>query len=204
MGNCCDGRDQKSSKQIFIIGPPGSGKSKLTEKLSNNKKYEFIDIPELDMESSIKSREKSIENFQKQYKKSENDNKQIIGLILCVKFERTDLMKRNLLSVIKFFRQFKNLMILVVTHFDLSENQNQDKRDLKKSLNYLLDKDEERVMFSNNFEQDGQEVIDQAIQKIIEKKNELQFTLKNTIFEEFDESEQKKLLQNMQQSFNKC
>ncbi|CAD8123116.1 unnamed protein product [Paramecium sonneborni] len=105
--------------------------------------------------NAIDSSEESIKKFRN---KSQRDNKQIIGLILCV-----------------------------MTHFDLCENLDYDRREQKKSLKYFLDKDEERVVFSNNQEQAGQEVKRKFIrqsQKIVEKYqyNE-QFTFKNTIFE---------------------
>lgn len=110
MGNnfCCYGkRDGKEPKKkcVFIIGPPGSGKTKFYEKLIKNGRsdFSFEDINAIDLEESIVTREECIKEFQERYDKITKNNKSIISLIVSVKFERTDIMKRNLLSVIKYF-----------------------------------------------------------------------------------------------------
>ena len=76
----------------------------------------------MDLEESIEKREMFIHDFQKTYEKKIKNNSSIISLIVSVKFERTDIMKRSLLSVIKYFNRFLDLIIIVVTHFDLSDN----------------------------------------------------------------------------------
>ncbi|CAD8081323.1 unnamed protein product [Paramecium sonneborni] len=212
--NCCFSRGkQKKETQIIetqncvlIIGQPGSGKSKLHQKLlkMNQNKFCFVDCLAIDLEESIDKREAFINYFQNEYSQiTKRKQKQIISLIVTVKFERTDIMKRNLLSVIKYFQLFIDLIIIAVTHFDLSDNQQQDEDHLRNSLKFLLKNDQSRIVFSGNSDiYDNQ--INQTLSTIIQKiedgnKNKLAFTLQNTIFEKLDETTQLNQLEDFSQ-----
>ncbi|CAD8209815.1 unnamed protein product [Paramecium octaurelia] len=196
---CCAPRNKK---YVFIIGTPGSGQSELCKKLQENTNdTSFVAIPEMDLDREIEIREQSILDFQKTYNEKHKENNQIISLIVSVKFERTDIMKRNLLSVIKYFRRFIDLIIIIVTYFDQSEYVDEDKENLKKSLKFLLKNDEERIFFSQNSNQiDEKEKLLDVINKVDQNKQQ-SFTLKDTIFEEVDDSQKQQILNQLFSSF---
>ncbi|CAK81351.1 unnamed protein product (macronuclear) [Paramecium tetraurelia] len=178
------------------VRTPGSGQSELCQQLQKNTNSpSFEAVPEMDLDREIEIREQSIEDFQKTYNEKHKRNNQIISLIVSVKFERTDIMKRNLLSVIKYFRRFIDLIIIVVTYFDQSENLDEDKENLKKSLKFLVKNDEERIFFSQNQNQiDEIRKLLSVIEKIDQNKQQ-PFSLKDTIFEEIDDSQNQNILQ---------
>lgn len=46
--------------------------------------------------------------------------------MILVNFERTDLMKRKVMSIFKFINKFKEIITIVVTDFQLSESKAND------------------------------------------------------------------------------
>ncbi|CAD8110107.1 unnamed protein product [Paramecium primaurelia] len=195
---------RKNNDYVLIIGSPGSGKTNLYKKLKNNDQFSFVDIPAMDLEESIENREKFINDFQNICENKINKKRQIVSIVVSVKFERTDLMKRSLLSVIKYFHRYLDLIIIAVTHFDQSEDQDEDKNNLKQQLKFILKNNEDRIVFSQNSNQNDNQMCENLL-KIIEnvKQNKQEpFTLKDTIFENIDETQQQNHLRDLFQGFN--
>ncbi|CAD8127692.1 unnamed protein product [Paramecium sonneborni] len=69
--------------------------------------YNFVDTKAFDFESNIDEREQQIKLYQSIFYKYPN---KVGSLFVVVNFERTDLMKKKLLSIYKFFRKFSSII----------------------------------------------------------------------------------------------
>ncbi|CAD8187173.1 unnamed protein product [Paramecium octaurelia] len=185
----------------ILLGAPGVGKTFIMHKLFPNEKslkeftlyklqelqYNFVDTSGFDFESEIDWREVQIKKFQEFFKQVDN---RISSIFIVVNFERTDLMKKKLISVYKYFRKFANLISIVVTDFHLSESK-EDEENLIKSLKIFQPVD---VLFVRG-DVKSEELIIQLKKKqskMLMKINQYnQLNLKETIFEQDDFEEQK-------------
>lgn len=68
---------------------------------------------------------------------------------MVVNFERTDIMKSNCLKVYKFFRKFSDIIDIIITNFELSENEIQDKENLIQAFKIFV-KDQKKIHFVRN------------------------------------------------------
>ncbi|CAD8198855.1 unnamed protein product [Paramecium pentaurelia] len=205
-------QDEQNNYPIAVLlGTPGVGKTQIMHKLFPNEKqlkeftlykledlkYNFVDTSGFDFEGDIDWREVQIKNYQNLFLKFSN---QISSLFVVVNFERTDLMKKKLLSVYKYFRKFKNLMSIVVTDFHLSES-NRDKEHLKKNFQIFQPND---ILFVRGDlkSEELKESLKKSkmLNKLIESN---QFNLKDTIFELYDMEEYKNIRQDLLKLINK-
>ncbi|CAD8105980.1 unnamed protein product [Paramecium primaurelia] len=204
--------DQQNNYPIAVLlGTPGVGKTQIMHKLFPNEKqlkeftlykledlkYNFVDTTGFDFEGEIDWREVQIKNYQNLFLKFSN---QISSLFVVVNFERTDLMKKKLLSVYKYFRKFKNLMSIVVTDFHLSES-NRDKEHLKKNFQIFQPND---ILFVRG------DVKSEELKESLKKSKMLnkliesnQFNLKDTIFELQDMEEYNNIRKDLLKMINK-
>ncbi|CAK62884.1 unnamed protein product (macronuclear) [Paramecium tetraurelia] len=184
----------------ILLGAPGVGKTFIMHKLFPKEKnikefmlyklslleYNFVDTVGFDFERDIQMREAQIKMFKEFFIQVNN---RISSIFIVVNFERTDLMKKKLISVYKYFRKFTNLISIVVTDFHLSES-NEDEENLIKSLKIFQPND---VLFVRG-DVKPEELTNQLKKKqskIIKKINQFnQLNLKDTIFEQDDLEEQ--------------
>ncbi|CAD8124095.1 unnamed protein product [Paramecium sonneborni] len=196
--------------KYLLIGTTGVGKTKIFQKFhnflnQNNKQdqviqdfqecplrqdIDLVDTPSIDFESSVDKRESIIQKFV-QYMVPNYIN----HFFLVVNYERTDLMKKKILDVLKYFKKFKESITIIVSNFQLSENQEKDKVHLKESLKYLLNSKQSILFVQNDF--DEQELKQQLL---IEAGA---FSLDDTIFEPQNEAEFQELYQKFGEMFNK-
>lgn len=82
-------------------------------------RYYFVDTSSFDFDSDYDSREEQIENYKNLFREYPN---RVRSILIVVNFERTDLMKKKVININKYFSKFKNLFTLVITKFNLSED----------------------------------------------------------------------------------
>ncbi|CAD8130981.1 unnamed protein product [Paramecium sonneborni] len=209
---------QQSSKEYPIalfLGNSGVGKTSLIkiifkDSISNLKEfqlypakiddfliYNFVDTKGFDFESNINEREEQIKLYQSIFYEYPN---KVGALFVVVNFERTDLMKKKLLSIYKFFRKFSSIISIIVTEMQLSDNQNKSEAELKKNFAYF--KPQNIIFVRRDTRRD------ELIQKLNEKSlNKIQanyeFNVTDTIFEKEDEQEMKKIQNQLMSRFIK-
>ncbi|CAD8191798.1 unnamed protein product [Paramecium octaurelia] len=199
-----------ASKQSFqtlkyiLVGPPGVGKTKLFKRilsvLKNSKQLEqgfqecqirqdidLVYTPSLDFEN-IEQREISIPIFQQYMQKNH-----IAHFFFLVNFERTDLMKKKILDLYKYFKKYKEKITLVITDFQQSENQEEDKKNLKEALKIYLNSTMSIIFVERDF-------------NVEEFRNQLlveahAFSLSDTIFEPINHDEQKQIFKQLENKF---
>ncbi|CAD8176284.1 unnamed protein product [Paramecium pentaurelia] len=148
-------------KKLILIGPSGVGKTKLfniaTDKkvyrkqINQDQFYEFpignnldlVDTPSIEFDDSITKREAIIKQFNSYFKLNFY---QIEKFYLIVNFERTDIMKQNCLKVYKYFKKFSSIIDIVITNFQLSEDEIEDKENLVKAFRMFIN-DQKKVHF---------------------------------------------------------
>ncbi|CAK86310.1 unnamed protein product (macronuclear) [Paramecium tetraurelia] len=192
-------------KKLIMIGQPGGGKTILfniaTEKKIKRQKcisdvdqiyefpindhYDLVDTPSIEFEDSLDKREAIISQFNRYFKLHSQD---IEKFYLIVNFERTDLMKANCLKTYKYFKKFDNIIDIVITNFQLSEDEIKDKEHLLQAL-YIYTKDTLRIHFVRNDIQS-----EELRQMFIQSAN--QVDLQDVDFEKAEDKESKKSQQN--------
>ncbi|CAD8178237.1 unnamed protein product [Paramecium octaurelia] len=137
-----------------------------------------------DLKKDLEYREKQIQEFQSIFDSKPN---RVATLLFVVKFERTDLMKRSILNIYPYFKKFQSQISLVVTHLDLSDDQEQDKIDLLRALRIFKAKS---ILFVGK-ETSKEELIAQirASNCLIPIEEGYQFDLSDTIFQKSIESD---------------
>ncbi|CAD8109391.1 unnamed protein product [Paramecium sonneborni] len=192
---------QLNKKYLMLLGTAGVGKSRLFKQLGfsdvsnettnflvgNQKEYYFIDTPSFQLEDDIDTREKIIKQFQDYFDKQ----KQISSFCIVVNFERTDLMKKKVLSVLKYMRKFINIISIIIVNMELSQNQKQDEKHLEDSFKFM---NYNKILFIQK-DMNSEEIIKQ-IKDI--KFQETQIDLTDTIFEKLTQSEENRQLQEIQ------
>ncbi|CAK61397.1 unnamed protein product (macronuclear) [Paramecium tetraurelia] len=202
---------QKDSKQqidpiyVILLGTAGVGKSSFFRQmeLSNisnetatsisnyhvgslDKQYYFVDTPSFQLDDDIDQREAFIKEFQNYF----DNRKDISSFGIIVNFERTDLMKKKVLSVLKYLRKFKNIISIIVVNMELSENEEGDKSHLRNSFKYM---DCNQIIFINKNMK--QEDILKEIKQINFIQTQIDFT--DTIFEKITQSEENEQLRTL-------
>ncbi|CAK64398.1 unnamed protein product (macronuclear) [Paramecium tetraurelia] len=190
--------------KYILVGPPGVGKTKLFKKIVNTlknsnqleqgiqeclirKDIDLVYTPALDFEN-IEQREINITIFQQYMQKNH-----IAHFFFLVNFERTDLMRKKLLELYKYFKKFKEKITIVITDFQLSDNEEQDKQNLKQAFSIYLNSNKSIMFVKNDF--DVEEFRNQLLAEA------QAFSLRDTIFEPINEDEQKQLLIQFQNKF---
>ncbi|CAD8098085.1 unnamed protein product [Paramecium primaurelia] len=189
--------------KYLLVGPPGVGKTKLFKRISNffkqkqvNQGFEecqirhdidLVSTPSFEFEN-INEREIIIKQFSQYMMKNH-----IIHFFLLVNFERTDLMKKKILNVLKYFKKFKEKFTVIVTDFQLSDNQEEDKKNLKQALHVYLNQNQSIMFVENDFN------VEQFRDQLLVEAQALNLT--DTIFEPINENEQQLLLQQFQNMF---
>ncbi|CAD8208108.1 unnamed protein product [Paramecium octaurelia] len=143
--------------------------------------YVVVDTPSFQLDDEIDKRENVIKEFQNYF----DNRKDISSFWIIVNFERTDLMKKKVLSVLKYLRKFKNIISIVVVNMELSENEEQDKNHLRESFKYM---ECNQIIFINkNMKQED-------IIKEIKQRESTQIDFTDTIFEKISHSEENEQL----------
>ncbi|CAD8119804.1 unnamed protein product [Paramecium sonneborni] len=197
----------------LLIGQAGNGKTFLMNKIFNTNqemklfepqilwskqiKYYFVDTSSFDFDSDYDQREEQIDDYKKLFKRFPN---RIRSILVVINFERTDLMKKKALVILKYFNNLKKLISLAITNFHLSQNIESDKKHLKDNFKFLEAKD---IIFV------GKNTDQKEILKSL-KQNSLQslersyiFDLRDSLFEDEDEVEQLQILSELEKRFNK-
>ncbi|CAD8127687.1 unnamed protein product [Paramecium sonneborni] len=156
--------------------------------------YNFVDTKAFDFESNIDEREQQIKLYQSIFYKYPN---KVGQLFVVVNFERTDLMKKKLLSIYKFFRKFSSIISIIVTDIQLSDNQEQSEKDLKKNFQYFK---AQNIIFVRRDTQ-GDELLSKLKNSLNKIQDDYEFDLTDTIFEKEDEEETKRLQDQLMQRF---
>ncbi|CAD8051959.1 unnamed protein product [Paramecium primaurelia] len=174
-------------QKILLIGQSGVGKTQTYNYLKcktimNFDKFQLgkigdlciVDTPTMDLESSIANRENTISQFQKFFINFKNS---ISAIIIVVNFERTDIMKRKLIEIIKYFKKFQNMIYILITDFHLSEDHDNDKSKLLQSLQYLHP---QGIIFLNK--EENEQMIIEELNAIERKSTHQEFDINDTIF----------------------
>ncbi|CAD8090575.1 unnamed protein product [Paramecium sonneborni] len=191
-----------SLKQLMLIGLAGVGKTLTynylqcknigqfeTFQIGTSGELCLVDSPDMDLESKYEKRETRIKQFQQFFNKFKNT---INGLIIVVNFERTDLMKQKIIKVLKYLKKFQPDLYLLISNFDLSENQSQDEQQLKEQLKLFKFK---KIFFVDKYK-DNSDLKQELLQIYIEQPN-FRIDLQDTIFEEINKNDEEKCLQQL-------
>ncbi|CAK84211.1 unnamed protein product (macronuclear) [Paramecium tetraurelia] len=200
----------KQQPIALFLGSPGVGKTFLMKKLFNQSgtinefelnnlqiddrlSYNFVDTQGFDFESDIDEREAQIKLYQQLFLQYQN---LVRSIFLVVNFERTDLMKKKLLSVYKYFRKFQSIISIIVTEFQESEDKDFNEADLRAKFQHFKPCDlifVERTISKT-------ELINKLKQKSLNQiESGYTFDLSGTIFEQEDEEETKILINQIKQ-----
>ncbi|CAD8157430.1 unnamed protein product [Paramecium octaurelia] len=153
-------------KKLILIGQPGGGKTILfniaTEKKIKrqqcksdvdqiyefpiNDNYDLVDTPSIEFDDSLDKREAIIKQFNKYFKLH---SYHIERFYLIVNFERTDIMKSSCLKTYKYFKKFDSIIDIVITNFQLSEDEIADKEHLLQAF-YIYTQDKQKIHFVRN------------------------------------------------------
>ncbi|CAD8198580.1 unnamed protein product [Paramecium pentaurelia] len=191
-------------KYLMLLGTAGVGKSTLfqqlelsdvpnetTSTISNYhegklNEYFFIDTPSFQLDDEIETREIFIKEFQEYF----DNRKYISSFGIVVNFERTDLMKKKVLQVLKYLRKFKDIISIIVVNMELSDNVDEDKKHLRDSFKHMGC---HRILFISK-EMKQKQILEQ-IQEIQFIKTHIDLT--DTIFEKITQSQEKRQLQDL-------
>ncbi|CAD8113754.1 unnamed protein product [Paramecium primaurelia] len=196
----------------LLLGTPGVGKTFLMKTIFNRKiineyqlyklqlddtlSYNFVDTQGFNFEEDIDVREAQISKYQKLF----NDNKdQVYSIFIVVNFERTDLMKKNILSIYKFFRKFSSLISIIVTEFQLSDDKDQDEADLTAKLKIFKPRDIIFVERGIRKEDLIKKMKEKSLNQI---ESDFKFDITDTIFEKADQEEVKQIFDQLKQRLN--
>ncbi|CAD8129582.1 unnamed protein product [Paramecium sonneborni] len=179
-------KDQVSNLKEFKLYPA---------RINDSLIYNFVDTKGFDFESNIDEREEQIKLYKSIFYKYPN---KVGSLFLVVNFERTDLMKKKLLSIYKFFRKFSSIISIIITEMQLSDNQKQSEAELKKNFAYF--KPQNIIFVRRDIQRE--ELIQKLSEKSLNKiQADYQFNVADTIFEKEDEEEMKKLQNQLMSRF---
>ncbi|CAD8163687.1 unnamed protein product [Paramecium octaurelia] len=180
----------------LLIGEAGVGKTKLYNQINDSEtlQYEIIETSSFDFQHNYEQREKQITEFQDIFYSKPN---KVATLFLVVKFQELHLMKRSILNIYPYFKKFQSQITLVVTHFDLSDDQKQDKIDLQIALKLFKVKS---ILFVGQ-KTSKQELIAQirASDCLIPIGEGYQFDLSDTIFEQFHKQNRQEVMNAQQE-----
>ncbi|CAD8085660.1 unnamed protein product [Paramecium primaurelia] len=169
---------------------------KLRDQLFNKQHFYVVQCPFLTLSESIDQREKCIKEYQEFFKREDLLRSQIKCLYIAIEYERNDLMKANLLNCIKWFNQYRDLIIIVVTSFEKADDQIQSKEELQKALSIYLQNDKQRlILVSKN--SDSNNLNKQFLNAAQYASRNGQFIPKNTIFETIDQEESSRIMQQL-------
>ncbi|CAD8099032.1 unnamed protein product [Paramecium primaurelia] len=162
-----------SSQQGFTIGTSGE--------------LGIVDTPDFDLETDFDIREIRIKQFQQFFIKYQNS---IRTLLLVVNFERTDLMKQKINKTLKFLIKFNCKFSLLITNFELSENQFEDETNLKQAFNFYHF---QKILFVDKNKNNSE--LKQELIQILQDTPQQQLNLQDTIFEIIQKKEQQKIME---------
>ncbi|CAD8204249.1 unnamed protein product [Paramecium pentaurelia] len=194
----------------LIIGQAGNGKTQIMRKifdedvriqlfkpiLQEQLRYYFVDTSSFDFDSDYDSREEQIENYKNLLREYPN---RVRSILIVVNFERTDLMKKKVININKYFSKFKNLFTLVITKFNLSEDIQRDKEQLKQSFKFLQ---AQNIIFVGDDTKKQKLLKDLRAKSLPRLEDGYEFNSVDTLFEEEDEEELKKLQNDLLKKFN--
>ncbi|CAD8145669.1 unnamed protein product [Paramecium pentaurelia] len=188
--------------QIAIfLGTPGVGKTFLMQKLfqtkiiefqqyelkiDDNLSYNFVDTKGFDFENDYDEREIQIKHYQDLFYKYPQ---KIATLFIVVNFERTDLMKKKLQSIYKYFKKFQSQISIIVTDMHLSDNEYNSQIDLQN--NFKVFNPYTILFVRKNIQKE--ELIEKLQKALIQVNFNHFFDLTDTIFEKENEDEIKNL-----------
>ncbi|CAK61398.1 unnamed protein product (macronuclear) [Paramecium tetraurelia] len=200
---------------IVLVGQSGVGKDALIElmtlkgleiNISRNSKdnepkikegilgeeYVIVDTPSFQLDDEIDKREAVIKEFQEYFEVP----KQISSIGVVVNFERTDIMKKKVTSVLKYLRKFKNIISIIVVNMELSENEEEDKNHLRNSFKHM---ECNKIIFINKY-MNQEEILEQFMQITPKEKTKIDFT--DTIFEKPNITEEENFLKMLNEHFS--
>ncbi|CAK57018.1 unnamed protein product (macronuclear) [Paramecium tetraurelia] len=196
-----------SIQKLVLIGPSGVGKTLTYNYLqcTNISSYQgftigtseelcVVDTPDFDLESTIEIREKRITQFQEFFIKNQNS---IRAFLVVVNFERTDLMKAKILKTIKYLNKLNSNLFLLVTNFELSENQIEDEESLKKAFGFFHF---EKILFHDK--EINNTGLKQKLLQIMNTTPQKEINLKDTIFEKYGDTQDQQILQQITNQVN--
>ncbi|CAD8204707.1 unnamed protein product [Paramecium octaurelia] len=196
-----------SIKKLVLIGQAGVGKTQTYNYLQckNVSSYEgftigtseelcLVDTPDFDLESDIETREKRIKQFQEFFTKNQNS---ISAFLILVNFERTDLMKQKILKTIKYLKKLNSTLFLLVTNFELSENQTEDEESLKKAFSFFHF---ETILFVDK--ERNNSVLKQKLVQIVNTAPQKELNLNETMFEKYGKKQQQLIVQQITNQMN--
>ncbi|CAD8085792.1 unnamed protein product [Paramecium primaurelia] len=190
---------------LVLIGPSGAGKEKLIKQMNLKKiqyynsryslqdqknlancqqqnfqeeildEYVIVATPSFQLDDDINIREIIIKEFQEYF----DNRKYISSFGIVVNFERTDLMKKKVLQVLKYLRKFKDIISIIVVDMELSDNVDEDKEHLRNSFKHMGC---HRILFISK-EMKQKQILEQ-IQEIQFIKTHIDLT--DTIFQSID------------------
>ncbi|CAD8098164.1 unnamed protein product [Paramecium sonneborni] len=201
-------QNKSTNKKLILIGQSGVGKTKIFNIASENKiqrkenqnqtssLYEFnignnleiVDTPSIEFETSHYLREEIIEKFTRYFKENFN---LIQKFYIVVNFERTDIMKNKILKTLKYFKKFKFMINIIVTQFQLSEDDVKDQQNLKEGFSHFVDNPQNIYFIRDDIQ------CEELKQLFIETAGVLDY--KDTIFEDVDGDEIQQNAENLKQ-----
>ncbi|CAD8127678.1 unnamed protein product [Paramecium sonneborni] len=188
---------KKEDQIAVLLGTSGVGKTFLMQKLfqdeiiefksykleiDSNLSYNFVDTTGFDFETDYEKREIQIKQFQELFL---NYPKQISSLLIVVNFERTDLMKKKLLSIYKYFRKFQSLISIIVSDINYSEDEEKSKIDLID--NFKIFNPHALIFFRRDIQKN--ELIERLKVALIQVNPNHYFDLAETIFQKEDDTQ---------------
>ncbi|CAD8181839.1 unnamed protein product [Paramecium octaurelia] len=174
---------------------------KLWSQQKEKNQFYVVSCPFLTLTDTIDEREKCIREYQKFFKREALLKSQIKCLYIVTEYERTDIIKANLLSCIKWFHQYKDLITIVITSFEKADDQSKSSSELYSSLSIFAPADKRIILVNNN--KDSQHLNQQFLNAAQEVSKKGEFHPRNTIFEEYDQQEGNRIMQQLQLSIRK-
>ncbi|CAK89053.1 unnamed protein product (macronuclear) [Paramecium tetraurelia] len=166
-----------------------------------NKNFYVVSCPFLTLTDTIDEREKCIEEYQKFFRREALLKSQIKCLYIVTEYDRTDIIKANLLSCIKWFHQYRDLIIIVITSFEKADDQKNSSDELYNALQIFVQADKRIILVNKNTDSDllNEQFLNAAQQ--VSMKGE--FHPRNTIFEGYDQQEGNRIMQQLHLSIKK-